>query len=332
MKKIQYSIYKRDTGNASGKAKKDCLEIMEKMGFSHLYEPSNIQGIRVIQQFFSLLFLTLKKEKKVFVLQYPAVHEMFYSLIIKAIHKMDVSIAIIHDLLSLQNNLNNEDLQNEIEFFNYFKYIIVPNKSMQKLLEKNGCKAKLINMEIYDYLHDSKHSIVKSEFDGNICFAGNLQKSLFLQNIDKIKNVKFLIYGKNGNYLEKSNVEYKGCLPADDLVYLLEGDYGLVWDGDSLDECTGTVGRYLLYNSPHKLSSYIAAGKPIITWNNAAIAEYVKKYNIGIVVSSLKELEKIDLRKNFIEYRNNVMLLKEKLATGFYLKKAISTILEEENL
>lgn len=332
MKRIQYTVYKRDTGNASGKAKRDCLETLERLGFTHLYKPSDMQVIRVIQQFVSLSYLSMKKEKKIFVFQYPAVHEKFYPLIIKSIHDGDITIAVIHDLLTLQNDMNGEILQDEISFLNHFKYVIVPNESMLTLLKDNGCTCFLVNMEIYDYLHDSTHPIMERKFSNTICFAGNLQKSSFLQHLGEVKGVNFLLYGKDGEHLRQSNTSYRGCLPADDLVYLLEGDYGLVWDGDSLKECTGTVGRYLLYNTPHKLSSYIAAGKPVITWNKAAIAEYVKKHDIGIVISSLKDLENIDLKKDFGRYKKNVLSLKNNLATGYYLENAIDSILKVEKL
>ncbi len=332
MRKIQYTIYKRDTGNAGGKAKKDCLETLERLGFTHLYKPSDTQVIRVLQQFIALLFLAVQKEKKVFAFQYPAVHKKFYPLIIKAMHSGDITIAVIHDLLALQNDMNREVLQDEISFLNHFKYVIVPNKSMLVLLQKNGCICSLVNMEIYDYLHDVTRPIMENEFSNTICFAGNLQKSLFLQKIGEINGVNFFLYGKDGESLVQSNTIYKGCLPADDLVYFLDGDYGLVWDGDSLYECTGTVGKYLLYNSPHKLSSYVAAGKPVIVWDKAAIAEYVKKHDIGIVVSSLKDLENIDLKKNFVRYKKNVITLKHNVATGYYLENAIESILKVEKL
>ena len=330
MKKIQYTIYKRDTGNASGKAKKDCLEILERLGFTHLYKPSRVRVVRVVQQFVALLVLSMKKEEKIFAFQYPAVHERFYPLIIKAMHTHDITIVIIHDLLTLQNNLNEEKLQEEINFLNNFKYVVVPNESMLTLLKDNGCIASLVDMKIYDYLHNAAHPIVENAFSNTICFAGNLQKSIFLRLLKEIKDVDFLLYGKDGEYLIQSNTKYEGCLPADELVYFLKGDYGLVWDGDSLDECTGAIGKYLLYNSPHKLSSYVAAGKPVITWDKAAIAKYVKDHNIGIVISSLKNLENIDLEKDYYRYKRNVMILKKKLATGYYLEKAINTILKGE--
>lgn len=328
MKKIQYTIYTRETGNASGKAKKDCLETLEELGFCQLYNPSSIRFIRVLQQFVALNLLGVRSNKKVFVVQYPAVHEKLYSSIKRGINEDDVSILIIHDLLALQNDLNGKILKEEIKFFRKFNYIIVPNQSMLRLLKENGYNGSLVNMEIYDYLHDNKRLIKESSFANRVCFAGNLKKSIFLNKLHDIKNVKFLLYGKDGNNLRKDNVIYKGCLDSNELIYEMEGDYGLVWDGDSLEGCTGTVGRYLLYNSPHKLSAYIAAGKPVITWEEAAISEYVKKYDIGICIKSIRELEYINLEKNYFLYKSNVMELKNKLAHGFYLKKAINSILE----
>lgn len=331
MKKIQYTIYKRDTGNASGKAKKDCLETLEKIGFKQLYNPSDIRVIRIVQQFLSLIRLLLCRSAKVFVLQYPAVHEMFYQLIERNIHENDVSIAVIHDLLALQSDTK-ERLESEIAFLNKFKYIIVPNDSMKTLIKNNGGLANIVNMEIYDYLHDGERKIVDKDYDNTICFAGNLHKSKFLEYLDEVPQINFLLYGKDGDYLTASNVEYKGCLPADELVYKLEGDYGLVWDGDSLDECSGTIGRYLLYNSPHKLSSYIAAGKPVITWDKAAIAEFVIENEIGVVVSSLRDLMEMNLSNNYEKYKNNTIKLKKKLAKGFYLENAVNKILKMEKV
>lgn len=331
MQKIQYSIYKRETGNASGKAKRDCSQTLEKMGFKHLYSPSANQKIRIIQQMLALEKLSIKNEEKIFALQYPAVHSKLYRLIKKAIHTDDISIAIVHDILSLQYEHFEQGLGDEINFLNNFKYIIVPNASMKKLLEDNGLKSHVINMKIYDYLHDNNREVINNAFSNSVSFAGNLTKSTFLNELNKIPNVNFVIYGANGESLVCNNVAYKGCLPSDELVYLMEGDYGLVWDGTSLDECAGTVGRYLLYNSPHKLSSYISAGKPIITWKKAAIAQFVNENGIGIVIDSLNELNYIDLRIGYDKMKKNVMLVKDQISKGIYLENALKEALDIHN-
>jgi len=332
MKKIQYSIYQQETGNAGGKAKGDCLVILENMGFEHLYHPCSCQILRVIQQALTLSRLSMEKEQKLFVLQYPAVHSMLYGLVTKAIHKNDIGIAIIHDILSLQYEQTVQKLQDELNFLNKFKYVVVPNEFMEKFLEDNGLESHIINMEIYDYLHDASRNIFQKEFSNSICFAGNLRKSTFLNNLNQVSGVDFVLYGADGEKFEKDHISYKGCLPSDELIYLMEGDYGLVWDGSSLSGCVGTVGRYLLYNSPHKLSSYISAGKPVITWKKAAIAKFITDNHIGIVVDSLKELTNIDLKNNYDVYRSNVLKVKKRIADGKYLHTAIERIYQLEGI
>lgn len=84
-----------------------------------------------------------------------------------------------------------------------------------------------------------------------------------------------------------------GFVKSDDLIATAQGDFGLVWDGTSVSTCTGDFGEYLQYNNPHKTSLYIRCQLPVIIWNKAALADFVRENGIGICVDSLEELEKI---------------------------------------
>ena len=108
-----------------------------------------------------------------------------------------------------------------------------------------------------------------------------------------------------------------------------DGDFGLVWDGESLDECSGIYGKYLLYNNPHKLSLYLSSGKPVIVWKQSALAPFVEENGLGVAVGSLAELENLDLRANYESYKKNVMEMKKKLGSGYYLTQAIARVLED---
>ena len=50
----------------------------------------------------------------------------------------------------------------------------------------------------------------------------------------------------------------------------MEGSFGLVWDGISVETCAGVYGEYLKVNNPHKTSLYLASGIPVIIWKEAA--------------------------------------------------------------
>ena len=110
------------------------------------------------------------------------------------------------------------------------------------------------------------------------------------------------------------------------IISALEGGFGLIWNGDSMETCDGDMGNYLRYNSPHKLSLYLAAGMPVIIWEEAAAAEFVREHGVGIAVSSLRELPEIlhnVTKERYEEYLKNIVPLSEKLRSGAYTKRAI---------
>jgi len=321
MKKIQYAVWKKETNNAGGKAKNDAYDIVEKLGFEASYKPSETRLIRVIQQYMSMHKFDAAD---VVFMQYPAVDFRILPSFLKHINGKKTTIALIHDLRSIQGSGEEEDIE-EIPLLNKFKYIIAHNQRMTDYLKTKGCTSHIINLELFDYLHNASLSIQAPIGDGSIAFAGNLVKSTFIDGLSQVNNVKFFLYGNKGDksFDGIDNVEYKGSLPSEEIVYKLEGDYGLVWDGDSVQTCSGKHGDYLRYNNPHKLSLYIAAGKPIITWKKAAIADFVKRNNIGIVVDSLNELKDIPLSKDYDFMRSNVIMIKKEIAAGNYLSTAL---------
>lgn len=324
MNRIQYSIYKQDTGNAGGKAKSDAFDIAMSMGFHGSYIPSNMRGVRVVQQ---ILSMPKFAGKKIVFFQYPAVKSSLID-IFSFFAKSSYKIALIHDIPSLQGVSYDKSI--EIKQLNYFDCLITHNFRMTKYLRKIGYKGICISLEIFDYLHDVDRPLSDAAFSNTICFAGNLCKSSFCTKLNRIKNCSFNLYGvENINIPQKSDhICYKGLLPSDEIVYLMKGDYGLIWDGDNLETCDGKFGNYLKYNNPHKLSLYIASGKPVITWSNSAIADFVIKNKIGITVNSLLDLNKIDLYKNYYIYKKNVLDLKQKVGTGYFLKVALTSAIE----
>ena len=85
------------------------------------------------------------------------------------------------------------------------------------------------------------------------------------------------------------------------------------------------------------MSLYISCGLPIITWKEAAIAEFIEKNGIGFAVNSLAEIDDVlgnMTRKEYEKYRNNVLEITRDVRKGEYVKKAFIeaiSILEEEH-
>lgn len=319
----QYNLYTKETFNASGKAKKDVSAILDNMGIKNFYTPSKHRVVRVVQQFIMITKLKVSKNNTL-IIQYPGVINTF----IKKVSGKCRLVALVHDLRAISAG---EKLEEEISILNRFDVVISHNPSMTKYLKTNGCKAKIIDLNIFDYLVSSdkcKPSIFERRM---VAFAGNLNKSNFIKQLSDSKDVSFNLYGKIDRPQELQNVKYSGMVPSDEIVSEIEGDYGLVWDGNSTHSCAGKLGEYLRYNNPHKLSLYLSAGKPVIVWKEAAIAPFVRKNNIGIIVDNLDNLSDVLGHVSEKDYRNmicNVKEIRNKLIKGQYTKDAITKSLK----
>ena len=142
-----------------------------------------------------------------------------------------------------------------------------------------------------------------------------------------MSNVQFNLFG--ANYTSKLcdyNIFYFGAFLPNDLIQNLQGKYGLVWDGDTIETCSGGKGEYLRINNPHKLSLYLAIGLPVIIWDAAAEADFVLKEHVGITVKSLYELSDKLSKVSDSDYENmkhNAQIVGARLRNGEYMTKAI---------
>jgi hypothetical protein len=185
--------------------------------------------------------------------------------------------------------------------------------------------ATIYTIDLFDYPING--TVPHREYSTNISFAGNIAKAKFVYSIQKTQGLHFNVYGTgyNAAFNVTNGFSYKGVFKPAQLPAELEGSFGLVWDGDSFD--TGAV--YLKYNTPHKLSLYLAAGLPVIVWEKSAVAAMVKEKNIGIIINQLIETEEKVKAMTVDEYnrmQQNVLLIGKQLRRGFYLKNVFDLI------
>lgn len=259
-------------------------------------------------------------------------------------------IAIVHDLNSLRNGKKefyNADIEKskaiENNWLSKFDILICHNEHMKKYLIDQGFdNSRLVNLEIFDYLTNSKMRKREKSKVPSIAIAGNLtfSKSSYIYNIidkknDQNTNLSIHLYGVNYDQSRsEGNMYYHGSFTPEDLPGYLEGDFGLVWDGYSTETCSGITGEYLKYNNPHKTSLYLSAGMPVIVWRKAAISDFVKKNGVGIVVDSLFGLDKVIESISEIEYKQmceNASIVAKKLRSGHYFISALNKSLHIVN-
>ena len=324
---------KNDAGN---KARLDIDNILRELNY---YQIENIEEKSFKSQLNKLLYILtynnlkrmyhlLKCKNKYLIMQYPFYFDFLTRKILNKVLNQNKSILFIHDTDALRN-FANKNIENEINLLNEAYIIIVHNVKMMNALKENGINTKIVVLELFDYLLNKPYPNKKYQLSKEISFAGNLSKSKFLQekSIGKL-GINFNLYGPNfdSDKIKIDNIKYNGSYRPEIIPYKLKGSFGLIWDGTSLNECEGSFGRYLKINNPHKLSLYIAAGLPVITWKEAAIADFIEKYRIGFIVDSLYDIEKVIntiSNEQYEVYLQNVKNLQKKVCTGYFTKRAL---------
>lgn len=346
MKKIQLAFVSgADNNQAGSKAPKDISIIAEEIGFEKIsvsVSYKNSSGCRKLFDYLESIFdwcrfLIEVPKGAVVLLQCPMegggqVRNFILRLIKKLKHVN--YIAVVHDVALLRyKSPQKSDLSEFNLMLDIADMMIIHNEVMKQWFEKKRVSpSKLIVLNIFDYLMEKENS--KPYFEKSVSIAGNLdlKKSRYLMELKKLKS-EFVLYGPN--YDEKiaaSNVVYKGSYPPEELPKYLNRGFGLIWDGEAVDTCSGDYGNYLRYNNPHKLSLYIASGMPVFIWNEAAEASFVVNNKLGFAISNLKDIDAIFKKLDEKEYMilvDNVDKLSLKLMNGINTKIALEEALNK---
>lgn len=339
--KVQIWEYISESNIAGGKAPTDVRDILSELGYYivsiHPYNGeigSHTQKWtfkRMEEEWEDCCNTVL--ENSVLLLQYPFCQEQKIrnKILYRMKNEKNVQIIVfVHDVESLRKIFLDSYQIIDFEFILQIAdvFIVHNQKMLDYFIQLGIDRKRLVNLQIFDYLCEK--TLKKRKFDKSITIAGNLQtlKSPYIGKLQKLAPLNIHLYGPNYDKAKEgmSNIIYHGSFPSGQIPQKLEGGFGVVWDGDSLDGCSGPTGEYLRYNNPHKLSLYLAAGLPVIIWKEAAEATFVEEYGIGFTVDSLFEIQKIldnMNEKKYVEYQKAVIDISEKLLKGEYTKHAI---------
>lgn len=338
----------REEFNASFKAVDDIKEIAIKEGFIPLKLNMRRSKKKLIKrlQYIKYVFQDIKLFKKgidgenIVLVQIPARFPNYIMLLylFKLKQGNSTVVAVVHDVEQLRYDIH--FIFSKIERIIYSKMdkIVVHNDRMKKYFIELGIpKEKVFCIEIFDYLIANK--LEKRKIDRithSIAIAGNLDfsKAGYIYKLGQLdtSDIVLNLYGNNYKEMICKNVVYRGKFASDKIPEILHDSdnmFGLVWDGDSLEECSGKIGQYQKYNNPHKLSLYIASGLPVIVWKKSASYQFVKNNNIGIGIDTLKEIQSCinDVSKEKYDVmQENVYRIGQQLRSGGYTKRALKKL------
>ena len=356
----------RGLTSSGNKAKTDYEDTLTEMGAVNLALRRTTYRNKVVTFVLNLMgivkYAFCVRKGDVVVLQYPL--KKYFALVCRVAHWRKAHVvALIHDLGSMRRR--KLTVGQEISRLSNADYVIASNEVMKQWLEQKGLTIPMGALGLHDYrgyyyrgyegtgVRGYENSLVAGD-TGNlapshprtpasshpltpknlpiIVYAGALamRKNAFMLQMGDIANdYQLHVYGNADGLpgLQPSpSVVIKGFMPAEEFIAKVEGDYGLVWDGDSLDACTGNFGEYLRYNSPHKLSFYIRAGLPVVVWREAALASIVEKEGIGLCIDSIRQLgERLaaitpEQRATMLR---NVSRVSQKMSEGGFLRNAL---------
>ena len=335
--------------NAGSKARQDINVIAEKNGFIPV-EVQYDHKLRNEKGFWkALIKLTrdwteaLNKfvQDDIVLIQFPINHHplRIASKLRKMRKKGAKVIVLIHDVDSLRMKDSTieqrlKHLKVKIEdksILGQADAIIAHNHRMIEALKGMGLdEAKMVSLEIFDYIVKDEITVKQRIIDDPVVIAGTLRKEKAEYVYHLPTNIEFNLYGVGYEGEDKDAIKYMGSFMPEELPNIMEGCFGVVWDGDSSESCLGISGEYLKINNPHKTSLYLSSGLPVISWDKAAISDYILKNKLGVVVSSLYEIkEKVQTitSDEYSQMVSNAVKISERLRTGYYASLAISEAL-----
>ena len=349
MKYFLKEEFLKDSGarNAGNKARNDVEEIVKREGYQPLlltvddwYQMGTLKAQQHKAKALAQAFSQLKSGDQLLI-QFPMLHHSFFTTrLVRKIQRRGVQVYfIIHDLEALRYaNLDTVPLKHKIRvhlqessLLKVADGVIAHNPIMKSVLVEKGIpEHKLVSLEIFDYLipnYQEKDGLSK---DQPIIVAGNLaqEKAGYLYQLPA--RPAYNLYGvgfDESRALE--NEAYFGSFLPDELPAALEGGFGLVWDGDSAETCSGVFGEYLRYNNSHKASLYLASGFPLVVWKQSALSHFVLEKNCGVAVESLHDLKNTIENLSDADYQElvaNAKNIGKKIRDGFYLTSALKKL------
>jgi hypothetical protein len=331
----------RNVENSGNKAKTDNETTLRELGAHNLGLPTTYYDSKILTFFIDLagvvrFCFAVRKGDRV-VLQYPV--KKYFSFLCNMAHLRGARVvALIHDLGSMRRK--KLTVAKEISRLMHADLIIASNATMEQWLSRQGFSHKLGHLQLFDY----RSTAVASPLEGleptvlpRVVYAGALaqRKNTFLLKMaDMAESYQLEIFGNREGLPglhESERVHLHPFMKSEDFIAHAPGHFGLVWDGDSLETCSGNFGEYLRWNSPHKASFYLRAGMPLIVWRESALAPIVEQEGIGFCIRHLAELNGLLAAltpESYAAMLSRVRLVSDRLRTGHYFRTALSRALE----
>ncbi|MHA6603174.1 SP_1767 family glycosyltransferase [Aerococcus urinae] len=235
------------------------------------------------------------------IVQFPSWNELaFDRALVDQLRQKKTRLALfVNDVPFLMFESPSSLIQEYVAIFNQADLLIVPSEPLYKQLVSYGVQVdRYVDQEMWDYIQPLQ--LDQPRFTRQVHFAGIPEK--FRLEKEWPLDYPLTVYGEAPEEKNHPAFNYQGWLPQEDLMRRLsKGGFGLVWGGSE-----GPWHDYYHYNCIYKLSTYLAAGIPVIIPEEIGQKDIVVDNGLGLAISSLDELP--DLLENFTKANYDKLL------------------------
>ena len=228
-------------------------------------------------------------------------------------------ICFIHDVVPLMFDSNYYLMSSYIDMYNLCDVIVVPSEKMRdRLIEEGLTVEKIIIQKLWDLPHSL--DLHQPSFQKKMIFAGNPTR--FPHVLDWKQTTPLHVYADKQEDKDYSKVHLEGWRNKHELLLeLSKGGFGLVWGNSERPE---DEPDYYKLNISYKLSTYLAAGLPVVVPNYLSNADYIKEHGLGFVVSSLEEADRCVqecTKEQYAQMVANAKYTAYLISRGYFTKK-----------
>lgn len=211
----------------------------------------------------------------------------FESDYLNQLHAYGAKVAIfVEDVIPLMFKANYDDWMGPyIDLYNRADLLILPSPNMaQRLREAGLTVTNIVYQGLWD--HPMTYVPAPATFKRELTFLGNQDRFPFTK--DWYQETTLRLFAQVDQSEHRDHVEYVGFVPEQELTFQLNRGFGLCWSENTPTQAERT---YSTMNVSFKLSTYLAAGMPVIANQDIATAQIIKENGLGLLASDLDEAD-----------------------------------------